>query len=252
MRHRSERRLRRRDMAHRRRPGVPLSEGPRGRRRLLASRRADRGRRGRAGTPSGLSRLRKGPAATPGTSRLPSSSTGEPANAIVAARPAPRPPSHGAHRAMERAGAFRWPGPEGICPLVDLGAEPADPGPGHAARAHGLDRIIDRTCRNTMDVGVPDHGHEGRPGPPPWLRNAGRAAALPEPGGSPARSARRAYPGRGPVRRCAGPPASASARPWPPRVRASTSERRSTASASISRTRPPSAFAGKSVPRTDF
>ena len=71
---------------------------------------------------------------------------------------------------------FQWSGQEGVHALVDLGAEPADLAPGHAARAHGLNQIVDRTGRNAVDVGLLDHRH--LLGGAAWLEEAREVAAL--------------------------------------------------------------------------
>jgi hypothetical protein len=75
-------------------------------------------------------------------------------------------------------GALQRPREEGTHPHVDLGAEPADLALRHAARAHGLDEIVDRPCRDAMDVSLLDDGDERLLGRPSRLQEAREVAPL--------------------------------------------------------------------------
>ena len=154
--------------------------------------------------------------------------------------------------------ALKRSGQEGVHPLVDLGAEAADLALGHAACAHRLDEVINRPCRDAMDVGLLDHRHEGLLRRATRLKEAREIAALPEPGdlqrdpacpGIPvavavsvalnlphrrSRALGRARPGFHLILRYDRSTGSIAAR--------SNSMIRSAAKASISRTRSPSAF----------
>lgn len=50
----------------------------------------------------------------------------------------------------------------------------ADLALGHAARAHGLDQIVDRASRDTVDIGLLDHRYEGLLGRAARLRKLGK------------------------------------------------------------------------------
>ena len=65
--------------------------------------------------------------------------------------------------------ALQWTGQDGVHPLVDLAAEPADLALRHAARAHRLDQVVGRAGRNVVNVGFLDDGHEGLLGRAAWL-----------------------------------------------------------------------------------
>src|SRR3954447_3402738 len=64
--------------------------------------------------------------------------------------------------------AFQRTGQEGLNSLVDLAAQAADLALGDATHTHGLNQIIDGTCRNALDIGFLDHrgqrlfGHQTR------------------------------------------------------------------------------------------
>jgi hypothetical protein len=71
-----------------------------------------------------------------------------------------------------------WPIEEGLHPLVDLLAQPADLALGDTAHAHGFDQFVDRTGRDALDVGLLDHGGERLLGGAPGLEEAREVAAL--------------------------------------------------------------------------
>lgn len=74
--------------------------------------------------------------------------------------------------------AFERAGEEGVHPLVDLGAEPADLALGHPAGAHGFDEVVDGARGNPADAGLLHHGRERLLGRSPRLQEARQAAAL--------------------------------------------------------------------------
>src|SRR3954470_8281358 len=53
--------------------------------------------------------------------------------------------------------AFQRTGQEGLNSLVDLAAQAADLALGDATHTHGLNQIIDGTCRNALDIGFLDY-----------------------------------------------------------------------------------------------
>jgi hypothetical protein len=63
---------------------------------------------------------------------------------------------------------------EGLHPLVDLLAQPADLALGDAAHAHRLDQVVDRAGRDALDVGLLDHRGQRLLGHPPRLQEAGK------------------------------------------------------------------------------
>ena len=101
---------------------------------------------------------------------------------------------------------------EGLHPLVDLLAQPADLALGDAAHAHGLDQIVDRAGRDALDVGLLDHrgerllGHAGAARGSPGSRSP--CAAW----GCAARPCRPGSPSPGRDSRCAAPAARRSSR----------------------------------------
>ena len=67
---------------------------------------------------------------------------------------------------------------EGLHPLVDLLAQPADLALGDAAHAHGLDQVVDRAGRDALDVGLLDDRGQRLLGHPARLEEAREVAAL--------------------------------------------------------------------------
>ena len=67
---------------------------------------------------------------------------------------------------------------EGLDPLVDLLAQPADLALGDAAHAQRLDQVVDRARRDALDVGFLDHRGQRLLGHPARLQEAREVAAL--------------------------------------------------------------------------
>ena len=61
---------------------------------------------------------------------------------------------------------------------VDFGAQAADLAFRDAGHAHGLDQIVDRPCRDALDIGFPDDGGQRLFRHPAGLREARQIAAL--------------------------------------------------------------------------
>jgi hypothetical protein len=76
--------------------------------------------------------------------------------------------------------AFNRPLEEGVHPLIDLLAQPADLALGDAGHAHGLDQLVDRARRDALDVGLLDDGGESLLRQASGLEEAREAGALPE------------------------------------------------------------------------
>ena len=74
--------------------------------------------------------------------------------------------------------AFERPVEEGLDPVVDLRAQPADLAPGDAGPAHRLDEVVDRAGRDALDVGLLDHRGQRLLGHPPRLEKARKVRAL--------------------------------------------------------------------------
>ena len=129
-----------------------------------------------------------------------------------------------------------------VHPLINLDAEAADLALGHAARAHGLDQVVDRTGRDAVDISLLDHRHQGLLGRAAWFQEAWEVAPLAE-----LRDLQRDPPGTGvPIAVAVSvaldlPQRGSRALGAPVRASTSASMIRSAAKASISRTRSPSA-----------
>jgi hypothetical protein len=75
--------------------------------------------------------------------------------------------------------AFERTSKDGVHPLVDLTAEPADLALRHAAGTHGFHQIAHRTRRDAVDVGFLDHRGERLLHRPARLQEALQVAARP-------------------------------------------------------------------------
>jgi hypothetical protein len=73
---------------------------------------------------------------------------------------------------------------KGFHPLVDLLAQPVDLAFGDATHPHRLDQVVDRSGRDTLDVGFLDHRGQGLLGHPSRLEEAREVAALAQLGDS--------------------------------------------------------------------
>ena len=76
--------------------------------------------------------------------------------------------------------ALDRPGQEGVDPLVDLFAEPADMALGNASTAHGLHEIIHGACRDAVHTGFLDHGGQGLLDGPARLEERRKIGAGPQ------------------------------------------------------------------------
>jgi len=95
--------------------------------------------------------------------------------------------------------AFKGAVQERIDPFIDLAAEPGDLALGDAGHAHGLDQVVHRTCRHTLDTSLLDDCRHGLLRRPAGLQELGEAAAFAQLGDLHVNPARARLPRSAPI-----------------------------------------------------